>query len=417
MTAAERMEEVWRSNPDIGRGKLKKAAGVSLPMAQRFIDWKKGKRANCPGREVQAAPPKGAPPDAKAPDTKAARLEIENRSLRQQLHDQTEHLTRLAAAADLLSDLSSAQLSPPKWLLTSSGKTCRAIATACLADPHFDEVVNPAEVGGVNAYNREIARLRLREFFANVVKLGRDYFAGIRMEGLVLAMLGDIVSGNIHEELAESNAAAILDTCLFWSEEIAAGIEHAAGFYNQLFVPCVVGNHGRLTKKPRCKGRVRDNFDYLIYSLVARHFRDDSRISFLIPDTADASYSVYSTRYCQTHGDQFRGGSGIAGALSPLMLGDARKRKRNSATNRPYDYLVIGHWHQDIDTRGIIASNCMKGYDEYAMQNNFEFSEPSQAFWLTDPEKGRTIRTSVHVRAKEERWQGEKTGMPAWLAA
>lgn len=395
--------------PDIGRKKLRDRAGVSLSMAQRFLGKKKAGKEILPNSKMFAPPPV-------SPDTKTARLEIENRSLRQQLNEKTEQLTRLAAASDLLKDISSAQLTPPKWLLTVSGKTHRAIATACLADTHFDEVVNPAELGGVNAYNREIAKLRLREFFKNTVKLGKDIFSGIRMEGLVMPMLGDIVSGNIHEELAESNAAAILDTCLFWSEEIAAGIEQTLKFYGQMFIPCVVGNHGRLTKKPRHKGKVRDNFDYLIYSMLARHFRNNERISFLIPDTADVNWRIYNVRYCGTHGEQFRGGSGISGALAPLMLGDARKKKRSNAINAPYDYLVFGHWHQEIDTRGLIGSNSLKGYDEYAMNNNFDYSEPSQAFWLTDPDKGRTVKAPVHVGSKDEKWeQAEGSATPLWL--
>ena len=404
----QRMEEIFAANPTIGRTKLAVMAGVNPTTARLFINCKRMEAAQ--NREV-------TPDTPGVSDTSyLARLEIENRHLKGQLKDKEDRLQELSAAADILKDLSEAQLTPPPWLeKQGSSKTYRAIATATIADTHFDEVVNPNELGGVNAYNRQIAQVRLREFFGNTVKLGRDFFSGIRMEGLVMPMLGDIVSGNIHDELAQSNAAAILDTCLFWSEEIASGIDHAAKHYGQVFCPCVVGNHGRQTKKPRAKGRVKDNFDYLIYSLIARHFKDDERITFKIPETADAHYNIYNVRYCITHGDQFRGGSGISGALSPLLLGDARKRKRSDATNRPYDYMVMGHWHQEIDTHGIIVSNSMKGYDEYAMLSNFAYSEPSQAFWLTDPDKGRTLRTSVHVRSKDEQWERvENQQAPAW---
>lgn len=394
------MQQVFRDSPEIGRLKLAAAAGVPPATAQRFL--KRNKRE-------QVAPPQI--------ESKEARLTIENHHLRQQITAQADQLTRLAAASDLLKDISSAQLEPPKWLLSSSGKTHRAIATAALSDTHFDEVVNPAEIGGVNAYNREIAQLRLRRFFGNTVKLGKEIFSGIHMDGLVMPILGDIVTGNIHEELAQTNAAAILDTCLFWSEEIAAGMEHLLAFYGKIFVPCVVGNHGRLSKKPRHKGRVRDNFDYMIYSLLARHYRNNDRVSFLIPDSSDAQFQIYKTRYCATHGDQFRGGSGIAGALSPLLLGDARKRKRNSATNTPYDYMLMGHWHQSIDTNGIICCNSLKGYDEYAANSNFAFSEPSQSFWLTDPEKGRTVCAPIHVRDSAEKWDFTTEHTPAWLAS
>ena len=397
MTRAQ-VEATFAANPSLGRKKLSALTGCSLAMAQRVI------RA---GR---------VPSAVVVPKPAEARVEVENRQLRQLVKEQSDHIARLSIASELLDGIASAQLEPPKWILGGGGKTHRSIATAVLADTHFDEVVNPSEIGYVNAYNREIAQLRLREFFSNTVKLGSKFFSGITVEGITLVMAGDIVAGEIHEELAQTNASAILDTCLFWSEEIAAGIEQLLAFYGKAFVPCVVGNHGRLSRKPRHKGRVRDNFDYLIYSLVARHFKDDERVTFLIPDTSDAHFKIYDTAYCLTHGDQFRGGTGIAGALSPLLLGDARKRKRSTATNKSYDYLVLGHWHQSLDAMGIICCNTLKGMDEYAMNNNFAFSEPSQSFWLTDADKGRTIRAPIHVRSAAERGEDvECQTQPGWL--
>lgn len=397
----KRMEEVFSRVGVVGRIRLEKLAGVSEQDARAFI-------------HLQGKNPKNSAPKPPEPEHK---IVTENKALKHQVKEQQDKIDELSKASELLVGVSSAILQPPEWLVVEScGKNYKAIATAVLADPHFDEVTNPAEIGGVNAYNRAIGQLRLRKFFHNIVRIDKEFMSGTKTEGLVLAMAGDIVSGNIHEELKETNAAAILDTCLFWSEEIAAGIEYLMKFYDNIFCPCVVGNHGRQTKKPRNKGKVRDNFDYLIYSLLARHFRGSDKVTFLIPDTPDCYYSIYSTKYCLTHGDQFRGGSGIAGALSPMLIGDARKRKKSNAINKPYDYMVIGHWHQDIDTCGIIACNSMKGYDEYANNNNFNFSEPTQAFWLTDSEKGRTLRAPIHVRSKAEDWSNVgESSIPLWL--
>ena len=50
------------------------------------------------------------------------------------------------------------------------------------------------------------------------------------------------------------------------------------------------------------------------------------------------------------------------------------------------------------------------------MLSNFAYSEPSQAFWLTDPDKGRTLRTSVHVTSKNEQWEAvDNEPTPAWI--
>jgi hypothetical protein len=132
------------------------------------------------------------------------------------------------------------------------------------------------------------------------------------------------------------------------------------------FCPCVVGNHGRRQRKPHAKNRAQDNFDFFFYHLLAKLLSGEKGISFAISEAADQPYIVYNTRYLLTHGDQFRGGSGIAGMLSPLMIGDARKRQREQAVRRPYDYMIMGHWHQLGFLRGLIVNGSLKGYDEYA---------------------------------------------------
>ncbi len=52
---------------------------------------------------------------------------------------------------------------------------------AQLTDTHFDEVVRPEEILGLNAYNREIALIRFRKWTEKVITLPRDYFAGVKI--------------------------------------------------------------------------------------------------------------------------------------------------------------------------------------------------------------------------------------------
>ena len=103
------------------------------------------------------------------------------------------------------------------------------------------------------------------------------------------------------------------------------------------------------------------------------------------------------TRYLVNHGDQAKGGSGIAGALSPLMLMDARKRKRAMATKQEYDYQVLGHWHQLIQFKGMIINGSLKGYDEWTASMNFEWELPAQAAWITHPDHGITVRWPIYL--------------------
>ena len=309
--------------------------------------------------------------------------------------------SRLHAFVDAI--LQAGEPEPPRWTvkLPKGGK--EVTPTIFLSDQHFGEVVDPAKIEDLNEYNRAIAERRLKAFFENSVRLARDYIARSNYPGIVLAMGGDSFSGDIHEELARTNEGEIQDEILHWLEPMMAGIRLLADEFGRVFIPAVVGNHARGTKKPTNKMRVENNFDWLFVELLRRFLRDDRRISWHISRSADCDYRIYGTRYRLTHGDQFRGGSGIAGLLSPLMIGDARKRSRAQQAGRTYDYLMMGHWHQLAMFRNIIVNGSLKGYDEYAYHANFQFEEPRQWFWLTHPQHGLTITAPVHVEEPRRR--------------
>lgn len=368
--------------------------------ACRDAAWRRNQAAKNPPAEAKVKPPITGD---------EARAIVENRQLKKQLRDAiTTHVVN-ADYADFIARVDKSPLAPPpNWLAPkrTSGKRL-AVPTAMLTDAHFDEVINPREVAGVNAYNREIAEDRLRRFFDNTVKLTTSYFSGLEYPGIVLPLGGDMFSGNIHEELKETNADTLCGSMVHWIPQLLTGIRMFADTFGKVFLPCVVGNHSRGTRKPVAKHRVRDNFDWLLYQLLKRETANDPRISWLIPDTADCHYKVLQTSYCLTHGDQFKGGSGIAGLLSPLMLGDHRKRKRANALQMSYDFLLMGHWHQLGWMRGIVVNGSLKGYDEYAMISNFDYEPPQQALFLNSLERrGLWGFTPINVTAHEDPYSG-----------
>lgn len=285
-----------------------------------------------------------------------------------------------------------------------SSKTDKVTAVAFLSDCHFDEHVRPEQVAYMNEYTRSIAQQRLRNFFENIDRLAHHFMGNVAYDNLVLPFGGDFFSGDIHTELAETNESLILESVLFWATQLAEGINYLSEKFPSIVIPCVVGNHGRRTKKPRAKFRAQDNFDYFVYHMLARDLRHNDKVKFVISESADQLFQVYDTRFLLTHGDQFRGGSGIAGLLSPLMIGDSRKRKREATVNRGYDYLVMGHWHERAMFKNIIVNGSLVGYNEYAFVSNFAYAPPEQSFWVVDPRHGVTVSTPIFVRGAKEKY-------------
>lgn len=290
------------------------------------------------------------------------------------------------------------EIRPPKWTVEMPrGKARPGVPVALWSDWHWGEVVLPEQIGGVNAFNLEIAHVRARRLVERTVYLLRSHVVQPKYDGIVVCLGGDMLSGDIHEELTETNDAPMMPCLLDLFGVLCAALESLAAEFGSVFVPCVAGNHGRTSRKPRAKNRAFTNFDWLLYQFLARAFTQDKRVQFHIPDGPDALFRVFGTRYLLTHGDQFRGGDGIIGPIGPITRGHKRKSSRNSAIDQAYDVMLCGHWHQEMHLSRTIVNGSLKGYDEYANQNNFDFEQPRQALWLTHPERGITMRMSVHL--------------------
>jgi hypothetical protein len=316
-----------------------------------------------------------------------------------------DELESAKRALEIVRSLDMSELAPPKWLKATKTGTNRATLAVMLSDTHFDEVVNPDELDGLNAYNREIAQMRLQKWATNVVKMARHYLAGVEYDGIVLLLGGDIFSGDIHEELAETNEASTLSSLLYWSEQIAAAIDLLAEEFGNVHVAAVVGNHGRTSRKPRAKLRAQTNYDWLLAKMLERYFKRDERVSFNVPESADVLVTIYGHGQLMTHGDQVNGGGGIGGIYPPIMRLRARKQQRHMQIGSSFATLWLGHWHQYLSTPSLIVNGSLKGYDEYAMVSNFAYEQPQQALALITPERGITIQAPIFcMDRKKEKW-------------
>lgn len=286
-------------------------------------------------------------------------------------------------------------IEPPTWLSPAKPKPKAATVVAMLSDTHFDEVVVAEEVEFLNYYNRDVATRRLEAWAKNLTKMAKHYLAGMKYDGLVLILGGDIFSGDIHEELKETNESTLPDSLLYWSEQLAAAIELLVREFGKVHVVAVVGNHGRTSRKPRAKLRAKTNFDWLLAKMIERHFASNKKVTFLIPEGTDAFFHVYGHGQLVTHGDQATGGGGIGGIYPPIMRLRARKAQRYLATGQNFTTLWMGHWHQYMPSPGLIVNGSLKGTDEYAFINNFQHEPPQQAMAIVTPEHGITVQAPI----------------------
>lgn len=339
------------------------------------------------------------------PQTIIARLESELRKANEQSADALALKEAIGTVALKLD-----QFDCPAWISDAPAKASSpGVPTLFLSDLHWGEVVHPSQINGVNKFNLAIARERLNQTVQTAIQLLRIIDKGLNYPGIVVPLGGDLISGNIHDELQATNELNTMPTVLDLYEHLAGAIKLLAETFGNVFLPCVSGNHGRDTKKTWSKDRNHTSFDWLLCQFLAKHFAADKRVTFYIPDGSDALFRIYDTTYNLTHGDQFKAGDSIIGAIGPLTRGNQKKLARNQAVGQGYDILLAGHWHTYIHTRRLIVNGSLKGMDEYAYQGNFGFEEPMQALWLTHPQHGVTYRMPVFCenapkKAKKTEW-------------
>jgi hypothetical protein len=300
-------------------------------------------------------------------------------------------------------DLKAVTPEPPKWLTKPQVADLPGVPMANLSDLHWGERVDPNQVGGVNKYDRAVARTRLRRWLDVLLDLTIHHVVNPTYPGIVVCFGGDMITGAIHDDLRETNDGPVQLSLLEVQEHLIAAIKILADKFGKVFLPCVVGNHGRTTLKPRAKDAVYTSYEWNLYCQLELYFRDDPRIQFFIPNETDAYFSVLGHRFLLTHGDRLgvKGGDGIIGALGPIARGTIKVGRSEAQIGRDFDTLIGCHYHTYIprsDACQATFNGCMIGYNEYARLGlRVPFSRPTQALWFIHRKYGFTAQWPMYL--------------------
>lgn len=299
----------------------------------------------------------------------------------------------------LVNKIVSEEIPTPSWnnVKQSKGGGNVGTPTLFLSDWHYSEVVQSSQVGGVNYYDMDVAEERLKTTVNNMIDVYKNHLGHNKYPGLVLALGGDMFSGDIHAELRETNQSPSLASLFRFAGELKAAILELQDTFGKVFIPCVAGNHGRLTHKPQFKNAAYTNIDWALYKLLAESLKDNKNIRFYIPDGTDAIYRIYGITYCLTHGDKIGtgGGNGNVGPFGPIIRGVDKVIQQYHDVGVPLDCVIMGHWHQYTALNRWIVNGSGKGYDEFAMGMRFKPEAPVQASWLTHPKYGITLQVPI----------------------
>jgi hypothetical protein len=281
------------------------------------------------------------------------------------------------------------QVCPMSIALKTSHKRHSAVPFLVASDWHADEVVDKAAMNGLNEYSPTIAKDRAKTLFEAAADILRIYAGNSDIETMVIAALGDFASMFLHDELMQTNALtppeALLEVLDIWT----GGIDYllASGTIQNILVVGAVGNHGRITKKPMAKRRAQTNYEWILYSLIARHYagRKENRVQVQMPRGYFNYLEVLGRLIRCHHGDAIRYQGGVGGVHIPLNKAIAQWDKARRA-----DLDIMGHWHQCDFSRKYVINGSLIGYNEYGEQIKAEPEPPQQAMFLLHNRYGHT---------------------------
>jgi hypothetical protein len=262
------------------------------------------------------------------------------------------------------------------------------------SDWHIEEEVKKMTVNGLNEYSLTIAAQRSENFFKNALRLIEKERSDSKMSTVCLALLGDFISGNIHEPLLPICKLQPMQAILFVQDLLISGIEFLRKNTKlELIIPCTVGNHTRITDKVWIATEQGYSLEYLMYHNMARHFKNDPKVKFIIAEGQHCYIDFFKYRIRFLHGTQFRYMQGIGGFTIPIM-----KKIQKWDVSIPAYYTFCGHLHQLFDGNPrFLVNGSLIGYNTFAMAIGAEFQRPVQSMIILSEKHGKAGVSPIFV--------------------
>lgn len=380
------------SNPKIGRKELSSEIGISEMDARYYLRLWRSKIADSSPKSL------GIQEILKEQNRKQSKL---IKSLQKEIA--TEELV-LMKINELVPSF------PIIKALTTFNPTSKKVieereAIAIWSDWHAGEVVDPEQMEGLGEYNFDILCGRLWDLIHGIIRITETQRPLYNIFTLNIDMLGDMLSGEPHEELKVTNEFTILETCYKLSYVTAQAILMLIPHFKKIRITGVVGNHPRRSLKPQYKNKSLNNYDSLFYHLVSTflsNYIKEGLIEFNIPKSPECILVRKGWAFLLGHSDQIKGWSGIPWyGFQRDNANQARIRKRKSVIQEidsadnlegaiinfknakqvyGFDYREAGHWHTMcvLDDWGTIISGSLIGGNEFSLTKLHAVSKPSQ---------------------------------------
>jgi len=303
---------------------------------------------------------------------------------------------------DDLAQVTEAMEPPKPWNIKIDKKGKSKVAAIFLCgDLHTGEVTDPRQVEDFGMFNYEILKARQRRYAEKALKYIEVQRAGYQIDTAYVCILGDTISGDIHDELIRTNDFPPPVQAICAGRVLTNFISSLSAAFSKVVINAVAGsNHARLTKRYQFKGGAINSFDFVSYehakALLAKH----ENVEFNILPAKKQVVNIEGYRVLMAHGDHIKAWLGIP--HYGWQRDWAREATRRLEMMQEYlrqdlpipdaaglDYGFGAHFHEPWVNRHYrqVHNGAMSGTNEYDHAAG-RFAYPSQTTLLISKKHG-----------------------------
>lgn len=216
-----------------------------------------------------------------------------------------------------------------------------------------------------NKYDNDIFHNRVQKLVGKV----KEYGLKNKIKKLIIGILGDNISGEIHISTKVQNNENVIRQVQIVSETIAEATEQLANTFEEVELIFVTGNHGRNGKKDEVTAK--DNFEYLIPWYLESRLKQFTNVTITSDKDTYVLKHIHNQPCIFVHGN-YDHVSSVAKNL-PHMLGIIPS------------YIFSGHIHHNYEREQgrttVVANGSLIGMDDYSLQKRL-YATPSQKFMI-----------------------------------
>lgn len=230
---------------------------------------------------------------------------------------------------------------------------------------HCTDIHNGIKINNwFNKYNQDEIHKRFKRFSRKILEIARRH----NSQNAYL-IIGEIISGLIHENLRCSNNQNLIEQFLSVSDVLSEFIIELSKMFKEVHVYVTPGNHSRISpkKEDNLKG---ENFDNLLIPFLSERLQNIKNIHCHKNDIIEdiAMFNVRGNKIFSSHGDKDKP-ENVVQRFTLLF-------------DTVPDIVYLGHRHRNglttVYNTKIVETGCISGVDDHTLDSLRVNTRPEQ---------------------------------------